>query len=91
MEIIMSISKVLLVAASLVTLTSVSALASSRGAFEECSFDAKYCDGGLKSNTAFAKKLHVTQSKTVNVWTTDEHAPAVNGVDVPRAGHDNPY
>jgi hypothetical protein len=86
----MNISKVFFIAASLVTLTSVNALASSRNPFEECSFDAKYCDSGSKVSTEIVTSHgHAKQSK--NVQTYDQSSPLSNGNQGARTGHDNAF
>ncbi|MEO6608082.1 MAG: hypothetical protein ABIN69_06395 [Aestuariivirga sp.] len=86
----MNISKIAIIAASLVTLSSMSAMASSRNAFEECSFDAKYCDSGSKVSTEIVTR-HGKSSQVNNVWSADQNTINTSELPFARTGHDSPY
>ncbi len=86
----MNISKIALVAASLVTLSAANAMASTRNAFEECSFDAKYCDNGPKFSHETVTS-YGSDSQVKGVTTSDGSVFFNSANPDAKSGHDYPY
>jgi hypothetical protein len=86
----MNISKIALVAASLVMLSAANAMAGSRNGFEECSFDVKYCDTGSKISTDTVTR-HGSESQVNGVSTNGDSAFFNPAYPNAKSGHDYPY